>query len=57
MSDFPQFLSCSSVNSVSEGGTGTRVSQFLRDLVPRTSEEEELLPRSILSPLFKKTLH
>jgi hypothetical protein len=56
-SNSPQFLSCSSVDSVTEGGTGTRVTQFLSDLVPRATEEEELLPRSILSHLFTNPSH
>src|SRR4051812_6286922 len=40
-SEFPQFLSCSSVDSVSEGGTGTKVTSLLSDLVPRATEEVE----------------
>jgi hypothetical protein len=55
--DFPQFLSCSSVKSVTDAGTGTTVTQFLSDLVPEATEEEELLPRSILSHLFTKASH
>jgi hypothetical protein len=56
-SEFPQFLSCSSVDSVSEGGTGTKVTSLLSDLVPRATEEVELLPRTILSHLFTNASH
>jgi hypothetical protein len=55
--DFPQFLSCSSVKSVTDAGTGTWSPHFLSDLVPGATDEEGLLPRSILSHLFTKASH
>jgi hypothetical protein len=55
--EFPQFLSCSSVVSATDAGTGTRVTQFLSDLVPGMFEEEDLPQCSILSPLFKNASH
>jgi hypothetical protein len=55
--EFPQFLSCSSVHSATDAGTGTRVTQFLSDLVPGRTKEEEMLPGSILSPLFQNASH
>jgi hypothetical protein len=56
-SSFPQFLSCSSVQSVSEDGPGTTVTQFLSDLVPLATEEEEVMRRTILSSLPHKASH
>jgi hypothetical protein len=56
-SEFPQFLSPSSVNSVTEAGPGTRVTQFLSDLVPGATDEEEMLPRTILRHFFANASH